>query len=181
MDSLFTREPETLDGYVPKFTLQEVLFHHKSELVQIGGGLGDMDFDPNNIQYETRHTIDVCGVELHSYERYGYKPAMEIVTGIINAFIADPHNEWKHPEAFVFIIENAEELNRSKRYWFAMEQRSRIEGKKAEIARLQEEVRREEWIASMRAVEVKSGRALTETEKRLLLAEFSGGEYQELS
>jgi hypothetical protein len=181
MADLFTREPETLDGYLPKFSLNEVMFNYRTEQIQIVGHFKDFDFDPENIEYETRHIITVAGVELSRSSRYGDGRAIDIVVSIINEFLADPKNEQSKPEAMAYLRENAEELNRSKRYWLADAHVKRINGQKNEIARLQDEVRRAEWIASMNAVEVKSGRALTKDEKTLLLAEFSGGEYEEIS
>lgn len=175
MSSLFIREPETLDGYVPKFTAEELLFGYKTEQIQIGGGFKDFDFDPNNIDYLVRTTITVAGVKITSDKNY-YMNAMDTIATMINEFV----EKTKNPEITNWLKENSVELNRSNRYWHAKQHVDSIEKQKKEVARLQAEIQRAEWIASMRAVEVKSGRLLSQEEKTLLLAEFSGGDYKEI-
>jgi hypothetical protein len=177
--NLFSRAPETLDGYVPKFSWEEIIFGCKIKSVQIGGHFKDMDFDPNNIQYE-----DVATIRILDYTASGTAMAfdrpIDSAVRLVNEFLANPNSKRDYPEAFAYVQTNAVEMNNSKRYWLAKEHEKQIADAEAEIIRRQEEVRRAKWIHSMYATEVKSDRALTHEEKKLLLAEFSGGEYEEL-
>jgi len=175
--SLFRRDPETLDGFKPKFTREFMRFGYTLRKVQIGGGLGDMDFNPNDIEFRDEHTITIYDVTLVSTDYYSINSRVsDIIASMCNKFLKDEGNKERHPKAWKFLTENAAELNNSNRYWLAIEHLEQIEKVRKEIADLQDQVRRAEYVASINAVEVKQRRKLTQDERNMLYAEFSGGE-----
>ena len=177
MTQLFRRKPETLEGYQPAFTREETLLGFKYEKVQVGGGLGDLDYDPENPQFVDRFSINVLGTVIEGQGSYGYKDNFEITALIANEFLAKEDNRVRFPEAYAYLIANAKNLNDSKRYWKSWEHLEKIRLEKDKLARMSRRIARAEIIASVNAVMVKAQRSFSTEERQLLLAEFSGGEY----
>jgi len=176
---LFRREPETLEGCNPVHTLEETLLGYKHERVKVGGGFGDLDYDPENPQYVDRHSINVLGTVIEGTGSYGFKDRFEIVALIANEFLAKEKNRVSFPDAFTYLKDHAGSLNQSKRYWKSWEHVERIKQEKAKFETLRRQIERAEIIASVNAAEVKAQRHFSIEERRLLLAEFSGGEFNE--
>lgn len=184
MDSLFIRPPETLDGYSPEFSREEVLLNLEVIQRQVGGegmfrGFGAWDDDDPHYQgparYEYDHYITVAGFRMTAQVPYGYDK-FDAAAHIARQFLNNPKNEVTNPLAWAYLTEHGAALDRSKRYWKARAHRSEIEQVKAQIRRLQAKVDRAEHLASLYAIEVKAGRRFTETEKAVTWAELTGGE-----
>lgn len=177
MTQLFKREPETLEGYEPAMTLEETLLGYKQERIKVGGGLGDLDYDPENPQYVDRHSINVLGTVIEGQGFYGWRDRLEIAAMIANEFLRKEENRTRYSEAWTWLNTHARDLNTSKRYWKSWEHLEKIKLEKKRLATLQRRIERAEIIASVNAVEVKAQRHISTEERLLLLAEFSGGEY----
>lgn len=170
--NLFQRDPESLNDFIPRFSREEVLLGYKVTQVQIGGGFKWMG-DPEDIMFEDRSSITILGQKFEGEGQY-FLTAFEIVVEIVNAFFANAVNKRNYPEQWKFLTENAHELNISRHYWIAMDHLAEIEKIENKIYEMKEQVRKAKYIASMMAVEVKSGRSLSREERQLLIVEFSG-------
>jgi len=177
MSSLFIKEPVTLDGYKPHFTREECLLGLKCRQVQIGGGLGDLDYDPNDPKYENRYSITIAGHEIHGDGEYYGERDLEIAVLIANQFLANKENALRYPDAWAFLVTHGPGLTNSKRYWLAVDHRKQVDEAKQELAELQRRIWRGEIVASLRASEVHAERNFSQEEKAVLLTEFSGGEW----
>ena len=178
MSSLFIREPETIDDYVPKFTYEQIKMGYNVEKHVYRHGFGGAwEEDDPEIGRETyTFSITVLGVKIIGKMNDYYGDMLDTIATIANEFTAGSKDY--HPEIHEFFHENATELNNSRRYWAARLHRQEIEKKRREAEEILRQVKRAEWVASMYAVQVKAERWLTTEEKNLLLAEFSGGEYK---
>lgn len=175
--SLFKREPETLEGYTPKFSREETLLGYKFERYQ-ARGLGLYHDEGEEPKWHERHTITVLGKEIsgpgpYTQDRY------EIAVDIANNFLAHPQNEKRMPEVWAYLKENARELSNSKRYWKSWEHLQEIKKAKAEAAAIMRRVERALVIASVNALQTKAERSFSLQERQILLAEFNGGEFKE--
>lgn len=166
---LFQREPETLDGFTPKFSRAFMRFNYHYEKVKVFRGFGVYD-EADEDRYSDEHSIEVLGKKItSSREFYGW-PVSDIIATMINEYIASKRGD----EAYHFLVDNAHDLNISKKYWGAVEHLEKIEAVKREILEKQRQVERATYLASVNAVEVKAGRTLSKAERDLLLAEFTG-------
>ena len=174
--SLFVREPETLDGYTPHFTLEETLLNYKFEIIQTTGWMPSYDDDAPKTKDE--HSIQILGQRFYSYKSFyaGTTTDLEIAASIANEVL---ENKNAPKEVREWLLANAKELNNSKRYWMAAFQRSQIDRKKQELELLEEKIERAEVVHSMLALQTKAERNFSKEEKQLLLTEFSGEEWQE--
>lgn len=182
MEQLFKRDPETLDGVVPKFSRTECMLNLKVESHQVGGegtfrGFGAFDEDDERYKgpprYDYTAYITVAGFTMMgscSINDSDYDKA----TALANNFLAYKPNKEAHPEAWKYLAENSEELNLSKRYWRAMDHQGHIAKQKAKLVLLQAAVEQSEHFASLYAIEVKAGRVLSHDEKRLIWMELTG-------
>ena len=171
MSALFQREPVTLDDFTPRFTRDECLFGYRLTRTEIGGGFKSME-EPRP---GWSHDINVRGVHLRETtedwdSRDRYRMVVEMVNGLLSS--KDP----SYAETAEWVLENAKDLNTSRRYWMAMDHKAQIDKTKAEIAELQEQVRRAGFVQSLYALEVKEGRAINGEERKRVLAEFAGSE-----
>lgn len=168
---LFQREPETLDGFTPKFSREFMRFGYTYRQITPHPGFGVRDDDDEPQPYD-EHTITVCGNEIRSTQKYYFSNTRDIITTMINEYVSAD----RKTEAYQFLKDHAHELNVSNRYWAAIEHLEEIERVKKQIAELQRKVLRAGYVASINAVEVKSGKKLSVSERQLLWAEFTGGD-----
>lgn len=180
---LLRRDPVTLDGIIPTFTRDEVLFGVTSFQVQTNrGGFGVYHEDQPPPVYETRYRIKVCESTLEGiYEPYGNPNAISasddiftVVAKIINHFFSNKQNRMAHWAAWDYLTTNSAALNNSKRYWQAVEHLKTI---KLEEEKLEEQKRlleRARALASLKAMEVRENRWITGDERRRIWAELTG-------
>ena len=186
MVSLFKREPETIDGYVPKFSKAEVLMGYDVRMSEykVGFGMAWDENDPHIGEKTYYHSIVILGhkIDGESSPEYGgpyYGMSnYDIVATICNRILKQTLDTYL-PDVKKWLAENVDDLNNSRRYWQAYDHRQEIEKEKKKVAQLLRRIERAEWLASTKAVEVKEGRWLSKSERDLLMAEFSGGEYNE--
>lgn len=165
--ALFTRAPESISGYTPKFLKDEVLLGYELALIQPGRGLGYID-DGDSMPI-AQHSIIVQGRKIIGKMSDYFGDEHSIVAAIANEFIAsakkdDPAREW--------LIENALDLSNSNRYWQAMIRIKKIREAKAKVYELQEQIRLAEIMASVDAIGVNSERDLSVDERYLHAIEF---------
>lgn len=177
--SLFARDPETLDGYVPKFSYEDILMGYQVEKQKHGRWSAGWDEDDSQVEEEHyTYSITVLGHKIYGKKNDYYGDALDTIAAIANEFTSATSEDY-HPEVHKFLKDNAVDLNNARRYWTAVLHRNDIEKTRRKAAELLEQCRRAEWVASMNAVQVKAERWLSQAEKDLLLAEFSAGEYHE--
>lgn len=169
------REPVTLDGYVPKFSREEVKLGYTYSKSEVYGWNMYGDEDPcKEKEYHETWKIKVAGKEIFGTRNYYSGSVFEIVAEIANAYLegAKYHPRIKEEAAYKWLVENASDLTNSNRYWAAVAHREDIQRVKDKIADLQEQVRIGEIWASVRAVQVHEERSYSHDERMLLAAEF---------
>lgn len=177
--SLFVREPETLDGYTPKFSREEVRLGYKCSKYQTSGrGMGrwasNDDNDDDEPQYSYTYTLTILGYTWSApVSSYGENTSL-IVVELANAFLANTKNKELHPEVWQFLTVNSKDLSNSNRYWLSITHLEKIAEKQAKVDLILEDIRKARIIASVNAVEVKSGRRLESNERSILTSEFGG-------
>lgn len=171
MSDLFTREPETFDGLAaPAFTEAESNFHFRSYTQERRPGFHVTDDDWPPLEIFEFRMPQVSGIQL------------VVTTTTIHYNIASMLNEWlrvddnRRSPAGQWVIKNADELNRSRRYWAARRLEEMIQRKKDSIAAIQAEIASMEIKLNVDITELRSGRRLEDEERKLLAREFGAKE-----
>lgn len=186
--SMLFGDTYSIRGYTPPFNREETLLALTSYAVQVGGGsrfsMGDFGDEDQTPVYENRFYIIVDGLKINGVD-YGYgrgpngivqdDDEFDIVAKIVNQFLASTTANKNCPDQFIWLKENAENLNKSKRYWQAVKHLKEIEKEEAKLVVMIQRIARAKLVAQLKAFEVLEGRILTINERMVKWAEISGG------
>ncbi len=178
---LFFEGEYSIEGYVPHFTRDEAMLHLRTWKTSRGKfrGLGGSDDDLVDDDTPVwNHSIKV--LELVIYDDptcfiSDHSSQFERAALMVNWWLKNPANEKRHTREWQWLKDNAEQLNRSSRYWFARDHLNKIREKEAEVAAIQEALVRARYVQQLLAYEVLTGTKLEGKAREMKWAEITGG------
>ena len=169
---LFVRDPVTLDGIIPPFTLNETLLGYEYRRYKPGRGLGCWEDDYDKIPDTEEWSITVDGKKCYGKMNYYKGSQFEIVAQIVNEILASPEPMFIDNTAWKWLKENEIPLRKSLRYWKAMERVNGIKEVEKKVKDLQQQLRIGKILASVDAVQIHEGRVYTVEECQRACREF---------
>ncbi len=168
--NLFIREPETLDGYTPRFNRIECQLGYTARETVPGRMLGNF-YDDTPPEPYTEHSITVLGKKIIGRHRY-YRGSVFMAAAAISREVLTAGRPGSGYEVYDWLDQNREDLANSIRYWEAILRLEGIQKAQQEIKALKERIRIAEILASVDALQVKENRSFNQTEYQLACIEF---------
>lgn len=176
---LFFEATYSIDGYVPHFTREEAMLQLRTWKTERGRGFGvfmeEDEVDSTPVWHHSIKVLDLIIYDDPACFISNHSDSFTRAAMMANWWLKNPVHEKSNPKEWQWLKDNAEQLNRSSRYWFAVDHLNKIRQKEAEVVAIQESLVRARLVQQLLAYEVITGVKLEGDDRKRKWAEISGG------